>query len=292
MPSSTKWRIYVNATQGGSATAINEIEMRSSIGGSNLCSGGTATASANIGAPYAPGSAFDGNTSTYWYSGGSGAQWIQYEFGSAQDIVEFLVRAPGAGGDAISAPRDFDLQYWNGSSWVTTISREFEGFAANQVRVYSVSAPTVAQQVWRLYITATQSGNPGVSELALHATVGGSNLCTGGAYSAPNALNASYMSDQAFDSALGTLWISSGAVPQWITYQFAAAQNVLEYVIGIGAGEQARAPKSWKLQYNDGAGGWVDADSQTSVANWSNNESRTYSLAPAAVVRPVVFACT
>jgi hypothetical protein len=213
-------------------------------------------------------------------------------FGRRRAPMDSVHLRQRAGGDAISAPSSFELQYWNGAAWVTTIRRRYESFLAGQSRTYSASHPTVARQAWRIYTTATQTGNPGICTLQLRSALGGSNVATGGTPSTSSCFTAGYMGDQAFDANSATLWISGAAAPQWLSYKFASATDIVQYLITVGGGEQARHPKTFKLQYEDGNGNWLDADSRVNEANWINGETRTYSLTPVASARPVVFACT
>jgi hypothetical protein len=294
MPSSTKWRIYITSTNGSAVTGIAEVEMRASIGGANLCSGGTPSASSAYpaGGPYEAAQAFDSNAATFWDSRYDVPQWIEYDFASTQSIAEILIKAPPSG-NVNDAPKDFQLQYWDGSAWIINLMVPSQtGWTAGEVRTFS--EPATAKRTWRLYITAVESGVPGVAELAMHTSVGGTNVCTGGTPLASSFYDPSYVASKAFDGSGSTFWDAAAVAPQCLQYAFGSAQNIVEYVVTAPpSGNQANAPKTFKLQYNDGLGGWTDADSRTSEPNWAANEARTYSLGGAgATARPRVFVCT
>lgn len=131
------WRLLCKASQSGSNVGVGELQMRTSIGGSNVATGGTASASTFQGA-YTAAKAFDGLTtdtgagngwaSNGGYSGGvpgsaNTFQWLQYDFGSGndKDIAEIVIFCPGASGLGIAGmPRMFDFQWSNdAATWVT-----------------------------------------------------------------------------------------------------------------------------------------------------------------------------
>jgi hypothetical protein len=73
------WRINITQAQVPTAAImLCEMAFRAAIGGPNLCSGGTAIASATT--YNAPASAADGNFATYW--GHSAPVWWGYDFGA------------------------------------------------------------------------------------------------------------------------------------------------------------------------------------------------------------------
>lgn len=91
------WALLVTARSGtGNGVAIAEVEMRSSVGGANIATGGTASGTNNVGHP--PANAFDGNGATEWSDGATSGNAVRlsYDFGSAVDVVELVVTTPGA----------------------------------------------------------------------------------------------------------------------------------------------------------------------------------------------------
>ena len=115
----TYWRIYeVSPTGGG--LAIGQISMAATIGGSNQCVGGTATASSQYGG-YAPSNSFDGNPSDFWSSnGGDVGEWIAYQFPSPVDVLELVIfPRPDYLADK-QGLRLFNLDYSDdGTTWTT-----------------------------------------------------------------------------------------------------------------------------------------------------------------------------
>lgn len=129
------WRIRIRVTGGGANGGIGELQMRTSIGGANVVSGGTASASTIFSASYTAAKAFDGLTTdtgvgNAWAAlamGGGAGQgsypWLMYDFGAgnAKDIAEIVIFAPGASGlGANELPTQFDWQYSDDNvTWVT-----------------------------------------------------------------------------------------------------------------------------------------------------------------------------
>lgn len=132
------WRINITANNGGSGyLTIAEIEMRGSVGGSDLCTGGTATASVNSGAASV---LFDNSPSSFWDTGGSSQTgWVAYQFPSPVDIVEYTIRAQDNASYLDESPKDWKMQYSDdGSSWYDSFSSVTNqtGWAASEIRTF------------------------------------------------------------------------------------------------------------------------------------------------------------
>lgn len=111
------WRLQIDASTAGSTFLVSpyEMEIRASVGGTDQCNGGTASAShSNVTA----GNLFDNNTSSYWNNGSPGVpSWIQYDFGPGVSVsvgeIAIIPRYTN------QAPKDFRLQGSNdNASWV------------------------------------------------------------------------------------------------------------------------------------------------------------------------------
>ena len=117
-----------------------EIEMREFIGGSDQCTGGTASASTVYDASYVAAYAFD-NGAAEWCSkpltwdAGIGvytvSEWIAYDFSVPRAVCQIAYTAASSvgGWGAYYSPRDFLVQYSDdGSNWYTAAS--FSGYAS------------------------------------------------------------------------------------------------------------------------------------------------------------------
>lgn len=87
----TYWGVYLGRGNGNYRAAIAGLEMRATVGGPNLCVGGTPTSEGDG----FPGNAFDGNPSTWW----EGLQdrlplrtpRIAYQFASPVEVAELVL---------------------------------------------------------------------------------------------------------------------------------------------------------------------------------------------------------
>jgi hypothetical protein len=151
------WRIQIRAAGGGSFSGIGELQMHTSIGGTNVATGGTAFACSNRG-PNTAAKAFDGLTTdtgdgNAWspsaFVGSDGRDsypWLAYDFGAGneKDIQEIVIFAPGKDGLwAVELPTAWDFQYSdNGVNWTTQRSYAFDSstpaWTLNSSRVYDV----------------------------------------------------------------------------------------------------------------------------------------------------------
>lgn len=136
-PLSTQWRVQIREVIGVNNVPIaREVEMRGAIGGSDLCTGGTAAASHQV-VGGEPEDAFDDNTTTFWQSSikVTTPQWLSYTFLSAVTIVQISWQIHTSTNDGIE---DFDIQYWDGASWVTYWSIDNATWSSSdQVQVFA-----------------------------------------------------------------------------------------------------------------------------------------------------------
>jgi hypothetical protein len=158
------WRINITTIQDTAEySGISKIQMRGTVGGTDLCVGGTASANSSYSGNPAS-NAFDASDTTYWASlqpfNVSGPHWIQYQFTSRVQIVEFTLRARSdlAG----STPTAFILSCSdNGTDWVDVYEDSGYTFTAGQTRTFSY-IPTFSLVTWNPNfsgLTITYSNN-------------------------------------------------------------------------------------------------------------------------------------
>jgi len=144
------WRVRVTAADGGSVFDISDIEMRLTAGGSDQCSGGAAFASSAYdgavsggvlwGAKYA----FDASLAQPDWESNSGltTAWVAYQFAAAKDITEVAIRSRDSA-DFNQAPKDFTVDYWDGSAWVVAMTLTgITGWTQAQTRYFNASGET------------------------------------------------------------------------------------------------------------------------------------------------------
>jgi hypothetical protein len=127
------WRVYIYTTSNGNTPTISELEMRTTPGGANQCTGGTAIASGGSAAS----NAFDGNTGTSWPGNVSSGSWIGYDFGAGvqKEITEIALR----NGSGSLSPIEFAVDYSDDGltyyrAWMIT---SYSVWPANEQRVFT-----------------------------------------------------------------------------------------------------------------------------------------------------------
>ena len=87
------WRLLITRCQiigaDGLYPSIAELEFRSELGGSDLCTSGTPSASSRYDATYDPSYAFDDDPTTKWATAiisTNYQHWIKYDFGNGNDV--------------------------------------------------------------------------------------------------------------------------------------------------------------------------------------------------------------
>lgn len=120
----TRYRLLFDNTQGGTShsnVTMVEIEIRSSNGGvdETTNTGGTASASGNIGAEVAS-KAIDDDTGTMWNCAfTAGSTWWEFEFDSDVTIVEYAITTRAS--YLNDSPTEWRFQSHNGTTWDTLV---------------------------------------------------------------------------------------------------------------------------------------------------------------------------
>ena len=121
------------------------------------------------GSSYQAWEAFDASTaySSSWLSElWETPAWIGYNFGSDRLVTQYQLR--NSNGSLTSrAPKDWTLQGWNGSSWVTVDTRTNQtGWVSGTPRTYNVATPGYFSQ-YRVRITDDNDARSGVVVISL-----------------------------------------------------------------------------------------------------------------------------
>lgn len=126
MPTGRYFRLVCTQAQAGSTATnyvrIGEIEMRATVGGANLCAGGTPFASSEY---YPASRAFDGllaANSNDWVGNPGGTPSIGYDFGASVTVNFITVRNSSTvdGGELAQQVKEFYVQNSSdGSAWTT-----------------------------------------------------------------------------------------------------------------------------------------------------------------------------
>lgn len=134
-----------------------------------------------------------------------------------------------------------------------------------------------AHVYWRINFASPSNGNnPAICELAMHTSVGGADVCAGGTAGGTN-INASFPAANAFDGNLTGTDCQTTATSSTISYQFASAQAVVEYVVTASATLAATyAPETWTFEYSDDGSTWTIAAYVRGQVSWGVSEARTF----------------
>lgn len=280
------WRIYgVKNYSNNNIPAISaaEIEMRSSIGGSNLATGGTPYADSIFSASYPSSNAFDGTPSSFWVSSitNGGTHWIAYDFVTDVEIVEISYsKRPDSYGQAEAIiigviQYSHDNVNWN-TYWIFETPATW-GTGA-ETRIFSKGP--LEKKSWRIRTTQTQLANQRQSfaEVEFRLTSGGANQATGGTAISASSYSNLYKPSNAFDSN-NSNYVSNGSVvsnaPQWIGYIFTEGKDINEVMIRVRSDEYGanEGTVSAVVESSYDYLNWVEEWSFTTPATWLNNSN-------------------
>ena len=141
MVSHRYYRLNVSAiVTSGYSCGIPELHLMATIGGSSVATGGTASANSTYAGDPAS-YAFDGSTSTLWYSNTTTGPFIlEYDFGSgiAHKIVQYAIYSNGSSG----LPYSWTLQSSDdNSTWTTLDIRNAVVMTSNAYNTFTVASP-------------------------------------------------------------------------------------------------------------------------------------------------------
>lgn len=263
----------------------------------NTSPSGTVTTSGFYALSYDAWHAFDGSGSGWISEAFETPAWIAYEWTSSRRILRYSLLFNN-GGLTSRAPKDWELQGWNGSSWITVDARSGQtGWAGTETRTYDVASPGNYNK-YRLYFLDDNDSRTGVVTISLgeisfatcSCSFSASQVPTMTSDSAPSGLvstsgtySGSYPAWHAFDAA-NTLWISAvNQTPAWIGYEWPSSRLIDYYTLSFNnTGLTSRAPKDWTLQGWNGSS-WVILDTRTNQVGWLGTETRGYTVASPAI---------
>lgn len=256
MAAHSYWRLratYVNNAVYALLSAF-EIQMRSSIGGSDLCSGGTAVGSNYAGAGISASLAFDNNIATEWWDQDFGTGvWIRYQFPSAQAIVEFHVDLSlqyydsGTNQYPYVTPEDWTFYFESsddGSTWTTV------GTWVGATDYAGGAGWTIAGNLYSADISYTLGVNaelPSPFNLAITANAGTAELTGGISTELPAPFNVAIAANAGTAELLGAISVELPA-----PFNVAIAENAGTAVLGIDYNCELPAPFNVAITANAG----------------------------------------
>src|SRR4051794_22558519 len=117
----------------------------------------------------------------------------------------------------------------------------------------------MAHAYWRINVTRAISTVAGIADWAMFDGTGTPIATTGGTASASSSFG-SLLPANAFDSNQATYWLSNGAYPQWLQYQFASPVDVVSFSLtspATGSFNDYKTPIDFSLRYSDDGSTWT-----------------------------------
>ncbi|MFD0674058.1 S-layer homology domain-containing protein [Cohnella sp. GCM10027633] len=217
---------------------------------------------------------YDDTPKSRWtaYESPNATDWVQLEYASAKsnNTAGIYIFDDGGG---IKAPSAYDVQYYDGSDWVSAPNqvKSPEVPAGNELNLVAFDAVTSTQ--FRVLFTHAGSKS-GASEIVFADSntepVPGAAVSPLGVASASYTFRLDQVSDMndgivSYDAATGNRWTSyeSPNASDWVQTNFGSPKRkdaVGIYLFADGGG--IKAPTAYDVQYLNGSGEWESATGQ------------------------------
>jgi hypothetical protein len=193
--------------------------------GSNLAIGAAASASStDLANGYSPAKAIDGNKANFagWSSASGVPQWLLLDFGSAKTFNRVVLNTTTG-----YLLKDYDVQYWNGSTYVTSAQVRNNTFKEVTTTFTSVTSSRIRINC----LAGDQWGLARIDELEVY------NAVTVATASSTDTANG-YTPAKAIDGNKANFagWASLGTVPQWLLLDFGANKTFDKVVLNTTTG--------------------------------------------------------
>ena len=261
------WRVLILRATDTSFIGAAEIELRSSVGGSDITGSGTASAYSYYGGGYEASKAFDNNTATGWASATPvvGQDWIKYDFGSGTEVGVAEI-AWTSRDTNINGPTTFFLQYSDDdSAWHTEISFFNQPLftAYLQQKVYNASSTgAVVGDLFPLRMTSASAPSPFV-------------------ISADSEYSGTYAAWKACDYDYGTYWVNSASTTGFLKIDLGSGNEQTVTSVGYQNNtvpNPTRMPQDFTIQGSNNDSDWTTLETVTGETAWGDNEHRVFAL--------------
>lgn len=267
------WRLRLDAGGVfGDVQALAAVELRDAVGGSNIASSATVTASSTLSSNVAS-NVLDGDPETFWASSQANDgwnEWLTFDFGGNVVVEEVALTARNTGSDFHQSTLTGALEFSDdGSTWdLAFLFGAVTTYTSGSTKVFSAPpAPDDApHRYWEvLTVRATTNGiavtssNTAIAELAFREITGGSNTLSGGTASASDASFGA--AANAIDDNGSTFWATvNPSMMQWWRYDYGVGNSANIREVAVTARNDAsshQAPGQIVLRYSDDGSSWV-----------------------------------
>lgn len=272
------WELEIDTVNGGPAVRLSGLTFYDGSGTVIPASGGTAFSGGSGSDAASVSNLFDGNSSTVWERSSATNTQAGYQFAVPVGVAKIDMSISG---NSDEAPLTCRLRHSDDGATYTTAFEIWEpSWPASGAATRTWPQDfTAAFKAFRFYITGTtSSGTEIMNEAEIHATVGGSDICNGGATN-QSVANVNATADRLWDNDLSTFFgFTTAQLPGWGSYAFPTPQaKPAEYVFTQNF-DPTYAWTAWKLQGSKDGTTWTDLDTQSGITWSTTPETKTFAV--------------
>lgn len=289
VPTARYWRHVILARPYEITTAdIAEIEFYETVGGANIATGKSYSASEGTAS-----AAFDGSTVTQWVPNKSNlpGKWITVDFGTPVLPAQVGLRAFSTIGARTGTVYCLQASDDN-SNWTSVCILEYGVFGNEELKKLPVVRQDMTNvesnaRAWRVYITGivTPANNEtSVNEITFHPTFGGSALGAQADFAwaakSHEGAGAWGRAGPAFDANTGTVSIQNegSLLPVHWGFARAAPVGVMEECQINPAGAAGEKITEMSVQWSVDGVNWNTKKSFSGVGSWTNGTFKSFDL--------------
>lgn len=287
------WRVRVLYTSSsGGSPGFADLEMHDTIGGPDLTTGKTATASADGSGAFPASNAIDGSNATFWTAAGAaaptGGHWIKIDFGAGteKDIIEIVIRTRNDSFGDDEAPTVFFVEYSDdNSTWVPAWEplESTGSWAGDTSRTFTpATLDASGHRYWRYRSDDTSAVGEYLAMMTLEtrASSGGEDFARKASATTTANFDSSHTGAQAVDGNSGTFWTTGGTAPpaggHWIKLDYSLKRTVAHVTIKVRSDAFREDPLNLYVEYSDDNSSWTTSWTESPIASWSAGETRTF----------------
>jgi hypothetical protein len=267
-------------------TSLQEIELRSTVGGADATGSGTASGSPDTRPAFPASNAFDNNSGTLWHGDMSSqlndTYWLKYDFGTSTEVAQIAITArsdaPSQCPGAWLIQSSDDDSMWTGRGLFIISS----AWTSGETKTYTLPASFgTAKRGWRCRVVKTSDVNTACAELIFRDTPAGTRV-VGGVFGAAFASSylGGYPAEALFDANNSTFWYEgltlTYTVGGW-TDSFTGDVREVTWVPTTAQGA-SNNPDSFFVDSSVDGITWVEVAEITPSLPWNNTVSQTFDL--------------